>query len=125
MVEASTRLKQHETPFLVAKSIYDKYPSLRPILGFNFLNFEAIKEKRLQEAPKLFILDPEKIKKLNDPEFYGKLTTMGENEVDIVERGDNSGGAAIRIVSVNNEGFSSYEEFLTQRKNEKVTNYLK
>jgi hypothetical protein len=121
LIEAQSAINRGEAPVDVAKSIYEKYESLKPIWALNGFIVDRIEDESVYANPKLFTFNKEELEAMNDPEIYNAMAAMESGEVRRVVRSDGSGGAVIKVMEKTVGEFGDYEMFLSTRKKELVT----
>lgn len=120
MALVATLLKNGSTATAAAKVVYANYPSIQPILMVNGYGYQDAQLLPAINNPITYTLTPDFAKEINNPELVTALTSAKPNEVKSVALADNAGVTILQIVSVNSNGFATYEEFLNARKKELV-----
>lgn len=123
LTEAEARLRANEVPYDIAKSLYDKYPSLQPIWALNGYLMNSTEEEHLYTQPRIYTFDEDELAALKDDEVYNAMRTMNVDDVKRVMRSFGSGGVVMKVVDKTNGEFSDYNEFMTARKKELISVY--
>lgn len=117
--EMEKALRDKEVPLEIAKRIYDKYPSLKPILAVNSFILEKTQDEAVLIKPRVYAAD----EYFKGQPFYDALFAMSEGEIKKVNLKDGSGGFVISLVSINSEGPPNYEQWLEEQKKKLVIIY--
>lgn len=109
--EIERRLKSGENPLTVARDIYNKYPSLQPILGVNGYLLSKEPTISLINKPRIYIID----KKNKGQSFFDALFNANAGDIQKISN-PASGGRVFKVFSVQHSEYSTYEEWLEAKK---------
>jgi len=124
LIEISEALSANTPPIEIAQQISDVYPSLRESLTLNGYNFINTKDTLLFEQPRTYIKNDDRSARGVNDSFYKTLFSLKENEVETVIGINQTGGDVIQVVSVQLDGFSSYQEYLQSKIKESVIKHI-
>jgi hypothetical protein len=116
LVEIDRRLKEGEIPLTLAKDIYNKYPSLQPILALNGYILQTTTDESFMSVPKLYTYEKENV---GQP-FFDAIYTMKINQITAINEDDGSGGYVIMMIGVNHASIHNYTDWLAQKKKDLV-----
>ena len=111
--EIEGRLKVGESPVTIARSIYNKYPSLQPILSVNGYILRSTTDESILAEPKIYEEEPANA---SQP-FFHDIYMMHQNEIKRVIASDGSGGYVIQVKGVTQGTAKTYEDWLNEKKN--------
>lgn len=111
--EIEGRLKVGESPVTIAKSIYNKYPSLQPILSVNGYILRSTPDETILTEPKIYEEEPEN----ESLPLFRDISLMQQDEIKRVIANDGSGGYVIQVKGVTQGAAKTYEEWLNEKKN--------
>ena len=118
--QAQAELAQAKSPLDVTRDLYNKYVFLEPNISLNgyiFFPNETGSESFFVN-PQIYTFNNADIQKLGYPEFYTTLSTMKSGDIKQVVASEGFGGNVMKVVATSSGGFTNYNDFLTQRKQE-------
>lgn len=119
--EIETKFRAGESPTVIAKYISDTYPALNEILALNGYIYSKTTNQTYFTTPKIYTFDPEFVGAgAYSAQLYDTLATLKENDVAKIIKTDGSGGIALKVISVERSGYTTYDDFLAAKKKEEV-----
>lgn len=118
--EAKQKLKNNEKVSGVAEYIFDTYPSLQSILVVNGYNYNLTKDKLVFNKPRVYIYNKKEIDSSNNPAFFDALFGSNQGDIKLVAPVPEVDGSLVQIISVNKDGFISYDQFLESKKKDSL-----
>ncbi len=119
--EAETALVRGDDPLEIGDSLIAKYESLKPVLAVNGVIVDGLStsERDAASHPQVYQFGDSGL----DQETQDALFGMQVNDVEIVaDTSTNRGGIAFKVISVNDTGASTYDEWYAQQKSSLVQN---
>ena len=119
--EAEAALVRGDNPLEIGDSLVNKYESLRPVLAVNGVIVDSLSasERDSSSHPQIYQLGDSGLDRETQAELFG----MQVNDVEIVsDTSTNRGGIAFKVVSANETGAATYDEWYTQQKSSLVQN---
>ncbi|MBP9717069.1 MAG: hypothetical protein KBD51_03970 [Candidatus Levybacteria bacterium] len=119
--EAETSLVRGDNPIEIGDALIAKYESLKPVLAVNGVIVEGLNNSERDAAshPQIYQFGDSGL----DQEAQSALFEMGVNDVEtITDTPTNRGGIVFKVISANDTGAATYDEWYTQQKSSLVQN---
>jgi len=121
LAEAETGLVRGDNPLEIGDALIAKYESLKPVLAVNGVIVDGLSNSERDAAshPQIYQLGDSGL----DQETKNALFGMAVNDVKTVsDTPTNRGGIVFKVISVNDSGASTYDEWYAQQKSSLVQN---
>lgn len=119
--EAETAFVRGDDPLEIGESLIEKYESLDPVLAVNGVLISGLSnsERDAVSHPQIYQFGDSGL----DQETQSALFKMKEKEVGIVSNtATNRGGIVFKVVTANDTGANTYDQWYTQQKSSLVQN---
>ena len=113
--EAETGFVRGDDPLEIGDALISKYESLKPVLAVNgvILNGLSASERDAASHPQIYEFGDSGL----DQETQAALFKLAINDVEVVsDTSTNRGGTVFKVVSANDDGADTFDEWYTQQK---------
>ncbi len=113
--EAETGFVGGDDPLEIGDALISKYESLKPVLAVNgvILNGLSVSERDAAGHPQIYEFGDSGL----DQETQVELFKLAINDVDVVtDTTTNRGGIVFKVITANDTGASTYDQWYTQQK---------
>lgn len=119
--EAETGLVRGDDPLAIGDGLISKYESLKPVLAVNgvILNGLSSSERDAASHPQVYEFGDSGL----DQETQAELFKLAINDVGVVtDTTTNRGGIVFKVITANDTGADTYEQWYTKQKSSLVQN---